>query len=209
MEAVGLSTCALPPVDFTAQSLCRVTSATHDPSKHWYLLLKDVCGVPLRKFFIRVVFNISPDKIRSVAARELQPAKLSFGLVEMDRIPDVVHVVSTFGLVAGLLRNKKIPDELINSAGFMAIVNLVNSATLDFESVGAKNLSFGAKISQNTQELVSLLAERSARTNSLEVEVKELQARISHLESSIEASLDKEFNIKLDGCPLGGVFSFE
>ena len=59
----------------------------------------------------------------------------------------VVHVVSTFDLVAGLLRNKIIPDELINSAGFMTIVNLVNSATLNFESEDAKNLSFGAKTS--------------------------------------------------------------
>ena len=152
--------------------------------------MKEVCGVPLRKFFIRDVFKIFPNEIQSVAARELQPAKLSFGVVEMDRIPDVVHIVSTFGLVAGLLRNKKIPNELINSAGFMAIVNLVNSASLDFESEGAKNLSFGAKTSQDSEELVSLLAERSARINSLEVEVKELQARISHLESSTEASLD-------------------
>ena len=111
----------------------------------------------------------------------------------MDRIPDVVHVVSTFGLVTGLLRNKKIPDELINFAGFMVIVNLVNFTTLDFESEGVKNLSFGAKISQDSEELVSLLAERSARVNSLEVEVKELLARISHLESSTEASLDDSF----------------
>ena len=50
MEAVGLSTCALPPVDFTAQSFYKVTSAILDPSKHWYLLLKEVCGVPLRNF---------------------------------------------------------------------------------------------------------------------------------------------------------------
>ena len=85
----------------------------------------------------------------------------------MDRIPDVVHVESTFGLVTGLLRNKKIPDELINFAGFMVIVNLVNSTTLDFESEGVKNLSFGAKISQDSEELVSLLTERSARVNSL------------------------------------------
>ena len=155
-------------------SLCRVTSAILDPFKHWYLLLKEVCGVPLRKFFIRDVFKIFPNEIQSVAARELQPAKLSFGVVEMDRIPDVVHVVSTFGLVAGLLRNKKIPDEVINSAGFMAIVNLVNSATLDFESEGAKNLSFGTKTSQDSEELVSLLAERSARINSLEVELMSL-----------------------------------
>ena len=72
----------------------------------------------------------------------------------------------------------------------MVIVNLVNSSTLDFESEGVKNLSFGAKISQDSEELVSLLTERSARVNSLEVEVKELLARISHLESSTEASLD-------------------
>ena len=51
--------------------------------------------------------------------------------MEMDRIPDVVHIVSTFSLVAGPLCNKKIRDQLINSAGFMAIVNLMNAATLD------------------------------------------------------------------------------
>ena len=49
----------------------------------------------------------------------------------MDRIPEVIHIVSTFSLVAGPLCNKKIRDELINSAGFMAIVNLMNAATLD------------------------------------------------------------------------------
>ena len=64
-----------------------------------------------------VNFSYAMYVIQSVAARELQPVKLSFEVVEMDRIPDVVHVVSSFGLVAGLLRNKKIPDELINSAG--------------------------------------------------------------------------------------------
>ena len=49
----------------------------------------------------------------------------------------------------------------------MVIVNLVNSTTLDFESESVKNLSFGAKISQDSEELVSLLTERSARVNSL------------------------------------------
>ena len=53
-----------------------------------------------------------------------------------------------------------------------------------------KNLSFGTKIGQGSEELVSLLAERSTRINSLEVEVQELQARISHLKLSTEASLD-------------------
>ena len=58
-------------------------------------------------------------------------SKSSFEVVEMDRIPEVNHIVSTFSLVAGPLCNKKIRDELINSAGFMAIVNLMNAATLD------------------------------------------------------------------------------
>ena len=107
MEAVGLSTCALPPVDFTAQSFYKVTSAILDPSKHWYLLLKEVCGVPLHKFFIRDIFKIFPEEIQCATTRELQPAKSSFGVVEMDRIPDVVNVVSTFSLVAGPLCNKK------------------------------------------------------------------------------------------------------
>ena len=35
-----------------------------------------------------------------------------------------------------------------------------------------KNLSFGTKMGQDSEELVSLLAERSARINSLEVEVQ-------------------------------------
>ena len=140
MEAVGLSTCALPPVDFTAQSFYKVTSAILDPSKHWYLLLKEVCGVPLCNFSYAMYLRYFPTKSK----------------------------VSPRG----------------------NIVNLVNSTTLDFESEGVKNLSFGAKTSQDSEELVSLLAERSARVNSLEVEVKELLARISHLESSTEASLD-------------------
>ena len=121
----------LPPVDFTVQNLCRVTSATLDPSRYWYLLLKEVCGVPLHKFFIRDIFKIFPEEIQNATTRELQPAKSSFAVVEMDRIPEVVHIVSTFSLVAGPLCNKKIRDELINSAGFMAIVNLMNAATLD------------------------------------------------------------------------------
>lgn len=37
----------------------------------------------------------------------------------------------------------------------MTIVNLVNSATLDFEPEGAKNLSFGAKLSHDSEELAS------------------------------------------------------
>ena len=121
----------LPPVDFTVQNLGRVTSATLDPSRYWYLLLKEVCGDPLHKFFIRDIFKIFPEEIQCATTRELQPAKSSFEVVEMDRIPEVIHIVSTFSLVAGPLCNKKIRDELINSAGFMAIVNLMNAATLD------------------------------------------------------------------------------
>ena len=117
MEAVGLSTCALPPVDFTAQSFYKVTSAILDPSKHWYLLLKEVCGVPLCNFSYAMYLRYFPTKSK----------------------------VSPRG----------------------NIVNLVNSTTLDFESEGVKNLSFGAKISQDSEELVSLLTERSARVNSL------------------------------------------
>ena len=121
----------LPPVDFTVQNLGRVTSATLDPSRYWYLLLKEVCGVPLHEFFIRDILKIFPEEIQCATTRELQLAKSSFGVVEMDRIPEVIHIVYTFSLVASLLSNKKIRDELINSAGFMAIVNLMNAATLD------------------------------------------------------------------------------
>lgn len=102
IEAVGFSTCGFPPANLTTQSLCRITSATLDPCKHWYLLLKEVCDVPLRKYFICDVFKIFPDEIQSVATRELQPANSSFGVVGLARIPDLVHVVFTFCLIAGL-----------------------------------------------------------------------------------------------------------
>ena len=62
MEAVGLSTCALAPVDFSAQSFYKVASAILDPSKHWYLLLKEVCGVPLRNFSYAMYLRYFPMK---------------------------------------------------------------------------------------------------------------------------------------------------
>ena len=68
------------------------------------------------------------------------------------------------------------PDNLINSVGFRAIINLVTSAILNFEPECVKNLSFGAK--------------RFAEVNSLEVELRELQAPIFHLKFSMEASSD-------------------
>lgn len=82
------------------------------------------------------------------------------------------------------------PDNLINSVGFRAIINLVKSAILNFEPECVKNLSFGTKTSQDSEEFVSLLAKRFAAVNSLEVELRELQAPIFNLKFSMEASSD-------------------
>ena len=53
MEAVGPS---LP--SFAISSLSRVTSASLDPQKHWYVLQKEICGVRPTDFSILHIFLV-------------------------------------------------------------------------------------------------------------------------------------------------------
>lgn len=79
-----------------------------------------------------------------------------------------VIVASTFGLISGLIRQKGIPPHsLINSPRFLPIVGLLNSVALDLDNDldpdRAKDISFGGKIHQSSEELSSKLAERTAK----------------------------------------------
>ena len=183
MEAVGLSAGTLP--SFNISSLSRVPSASLDTRKNWYVLKKDICGIRPTDFSRNEIFRCFPDEIRSVVTRELQPAKS----MEFSRMPSTVYVASTFGLIAGLLRQKGIPQHgLINSRQFVPIVSLLNSVKLDLEPDRAKDFSFGGKVRQGSEELSALLAESTAKIDSL-------QARIADLESSMETSLtDSSFS---------------
>ena len=192
MEAAG-STRALPS-DFNISSLSRVTSPSLDPRKHWYVLKKEICGVRPADFLRNEIFRRFPDEIRSVATRELQPAKSAF-VVEFNRMPSNVIVASTFGLIAGLIRHKGIPPHsLINSPRFRPIVGLLNSVALDLDNDldtdRAKDISFGGKIRQSSEELSSLLAERTAKIDSLEIQIKDLQARVAEFGSFMETSVN-------------------
>ena len=182
------------PSDFNISSLSRVTSQSLDPRKHWYVLKKEMCGIRPVDFSRNEIFKRFPDDIRSVATRELLPAKSAF-VVEFNRMPSTVIVASTFGLIAGLIRQKGIPPHsLINSPRFLPIVGLLNSVALDLDNDldpdRAKGISFGGKIHQSSEELSSKLAERTAKIESLEMQIKDLQSRILEFESLMETSLN-------------------
>ena len=81
MEAVGPS---LP--SFAISSLSRVTSASLDPQKHWYVLQKEICGVRPTDFSKNEIFRRFPEEIRSVATRELQPAKSAYAAMKFDKL---------------------------------------------------------------------------------------------------------------------------
>ena len=86
-------------------------------------------------FLRNELFRRFSDEIRSVATRELQPAKLAFAVVEFNRMPSTVIVASTFGLIAGLIRQIGIPPHsLINSPRFLPIVDLLNAVALDLDN---------------------------------------------------------------------------
>ena len=138
MEAVGPS---LP--SFAISSLSRVTSASLDTKKHWYVFKREICGVRPTDFSKNEIFRRFSEEIRSVPTRELQPAKSAYAPLEFNRMPASVYVAPAFGLISGLLRQKGIPPD-----------GLVNSPR--FTGDRAQYFPFGAKTHENTEEFTSL-----------------------------------------------------
>ena len=169
-----------PPVPskFELSSLARVTSASLDPHRNWYVLTKELCGgVKPTDFAKNAIFSTFPEEVKLVVPRELKPANSA----RWYRQTRNLYVVSSFGLCAGLLRQREIPaDGLISSPSFQSISRLVNSIAIDLEPSNVDDINSGGK----TRE-VDLLAQRKVEIESLEADLKTLQSRIIELESQI------------------------
>ena len=146
---------------------------------------------PVRRISLKKeLFRRFPGEIRSIVTRELQTAKSATAAMEFNRMPSTVYVASTFGLMAGPLRQKTIPaDGLINSRLLVPIVRPLNSIALDTEPDGAEDSSLGGKARQSSEDLSALLSGRTAKIDSLEVGLSRLQVQILDLEASVESSM--------------------
>ena len=150
---------------FEWSSLARVTSDSLDPQKIWYVLTKEVCGgVWPSDFFRNSIFSIFPDEVKLVVMRELKHVNSS----RWNRQPRNMFVASSFGLCAGLLRQREIPpDGLISSPFFQSVLKLVNSVAFDLKPSSANDINSGGKTG-----VVDLLAQRQVEIESLEAELK-------------------------------------
>ena len=180
----------MPP--FRALSLIRVSSGSLDPHKQWYLLTKEICGMRPADFAKTELFTkIFPDEIQRIEWREVQPAK-SYSTSNA-RQPSIVSVISSFGLCAGLLRQKVIsPYGLIKSPAFEPVQRLVNTLTLD-EAEPQQISNSGGTASDNNVSLFKLVTELNAELvetfiEALEKEIDVLKGKIVTPSSSKPAS---------------------
>ena len=188
---------------FQGSCLWRVTSPSLDPLKNWYILTKENCGTRPMDFPKSDIFKRFKDEIQSVSALELLPAK-SLYVAKFERMPSTLYVVSSFGLCAGLLRRKEIPqDGLICSPIFESVANMINSVTLDVEVEDNCKLDLGSGGNFFPGQFSALYAElenRKATIESLELKLTSLQARISDLGSDLEISFDSTSSEPVSSC---------
>ena len=115
MEDVDRSRSCGPP------SLLRVTGDTLDPRKHWYVVTKHLCGSRPKDFAKNENFRHFPDEIQAVQPRSVKPATRG---CDFNRQPSHLFVVSSFGLCAGLLRQRDFAEHgFVRSHKFVAIAN--------------------------------------------------------------------------------------
>lgn len=178
-------------------NLWRVKSSSLDSQKHWYILTKAICGTRPNDFAKSEIFRRFPDEIQRRSAREVLPAKSAFP-PNFNRMPSTLYVVSTFGLFAGLVRQKDIPaDSLISSQAFKSVLNILNSMPLDLEPDDSKDFGFGGKfINPDYAALNAELKKRDALIDSLELQLQSLQAQIGDLEADLEKSFDSTCSSK-------------
>lgn len=156
-------------------SLSRVTGRDLDPAKHWYVLTKTLCGTRPNAFAKNEIFRRFPEEIRSVPPADLKPA--TRGCSFHTRQPNNLYVVSTFGLCAGLIRQREFPaDGLVNSKKITTVVDVVNKIALDSEMPAE---SFGGNY--ELQKCQSRIAE-------LEHEMRELEKHNEFLNSFLPFS---------------------
>ena len=156
-------------------SLSRVTGRDLDPGKHWYVLTKTLCGTRPNAFAKNEIFPRFPEEIRSVPPADLKPA--TRGCSFHTRQPNNLYVVSTFGLCAGLIRQREFPaDRLVNSKKITTVVYAVNKIALDSEMPAE---SFGGNYE---------LQKYQSRIAKLEHEMRELEKHNEFLNSFLPLS---------------------
>lgn len=88
-------------------SSMRVTSSALDPRRHWYVVTKDLCGSRPKEFAKGEVFRYFPGEIQSVDPRHLRPSSREG---DLNKQPSYLLVASSFGLCAGLLRQREFAE---------------------------------------------------------------------------------------------------
>lgn len=161
--------------------ISRVVGHTLDPGKHWYVLTKRLCGVRPKEFATSEIFRLFRNEIQSVAPKDLKPATRG---CDFNRQPSHLYVVSSFGLCAGLLRQRQFaPDCFLRSEKFASVVDLLNGFELNSDSTS----SFGGKScpSDNGAKEMKILNSRIAE---LESKIMELENSNSHLTNFLPIS---------------------
>lgn len=157
-------------------SLNRVTGPSLDKQKHWYVLSRELCGYKPTVFARNEVFASFPSEISYVDPRELRCASVG---CKINRQPKQVYVVSSFGLVCALLRQREYPqDGFIKSTEFTNVISSLNSVKLEF---GAKFEigDFGAQFESDSKELRVQLENSRAAISKLEEDVRQLEAKLN------------------------------
>lgn len=119
---------------------CRITSDSLDPEKNWYVVTKELCGTRPTDFTKSEVFKHFPSEIKNVSARELRVQSGTWPFTKVSS--QNIYVVSTFGLCAGLSRQRELPENgLVRSDSFLKLIHSTNHLNFDLEDVS----SFGGK----------------------------------------------------------------
>ena len=145
------------------------------------MLTKSLCGLRPKEFAASDIFRHYQNEIQSVAPKDLKPATRG---CDFNRQPSHLYVVSSFGLCAGLLRQRKFaPDCFVRSEKFASVVDSLNGIDLDCDSPS----SFGGK-SFPSDHGVKEMEMLKSRIAALESEIKELERNNRNLNSFLPTS---------------------
>ena len=151
-------------------SLSRVTGKDLDPGKHWYVLTSSLCGVKPNKLAQNEIFRRFPEEIRSVPPADLKPAKRGFSF---NMQPTKLFVVSSFGLLSALLRQRDLGAVgFVGSPEFISVRDEINRIALD-ECDEPCNLGGKSVLSDGSHEFQKL----QLKVAKLESEIKELEKK--------------------------------
>ncbi|RMX35762.1 hypothetical protein pdam_00025352, partial [Pocillopora damicornis] len=167
--------------------LCRVKGSNLDPKKLWYVLTESLCGIRPNAFAKSEISCQFPNEIWSVPPAGLKPAKN--GCLFNTRQPGNSYVVSSFGLCAGLLRQREFPAHgFVRSQNIIPVVNAVNGMALNFEIAD----SLGGKY------LMEVMSKCQSRIAELDHEIRELERSIDAEKAKVSETISEVVNLVMD-----------